>query len=227
MIVWGQRMHLRLLLRLLCCFCCMGIALTQSCRAKWEEGQSDKTTLRLSCRPKRAEERSDPTLKRSHLASFVAPYARGALMRYGLPLLPRGAAVAVQDSPVFRNFIDLLGDHPLDQAFRECNAGNNPGDYGERNCIAAFLEKWEVELALTYKLLYEYCSPGPSGKKIKAAQRQWEKFRKAEFAFIEGQYEGVDGTMYEWFVSQQKLTLVRERAIVLGNYYLRLKADRD
>lgn len=135
--------------------------------------------------------------------------------------------VAVQDSPVIRTFWGILGNQPLDKAFLKCLEDNEPGDYGERLCLYESLAYWEKELALSYKLLYQYCSRGPSGKKLKTAQRQWEKFRKAEFTFIEGQYQGLEGTMYERFTTQQKLLIVRERAILLGNYYLQLKADRD
>lgn len=135
---------------------------------------------------------------------------------------------AVSNEQVARySFWDELGDHPLDVELKNC-VDENPGSSGVRTCLAESLERWEEELSRIIRLLDEsQFLDSASLKQIKTSQLNWGKFKETEFAFIEAQYAGEKGTMYERIITQEKLIVVRHRTLELTGYYQVLAAERE
>ena len=121
----------------------------------------------------------------------------------------------------------LVGDrHPLDIAYRECIVAEGPGDYAIRYCLQVSLDDWEKELGRSYDALLHMLPPNSaSAKQLKHTQKLWEKFRKTEFSWIEMQNSRIEGTMYEQIMLEEKLAIVRERALQIFWYQQRLEAD--
>ena len=159
------------------------------------------------------------------LIGFASGWAAASVH---LPFEPVAAGCTVPmrvDSPRVAGFWER-SDHPLDIAYRECIVAEGPGDYAIRYCLQVSLDDWEKELGRSYDALLHMLPPNSaSAKQLKHTQKLWEKFRKAEFAWIEMQNSKIEGTMYEQIMLEEKLAIVRERALQLFWYQRRLEAD--
>ncbi len=131
------------------------------------------------------------------------------------------------DSPRIAGFWER-SDHPLDLAFQKCAGVEGAGDYTIRLCLLSSLTDWEKELMRSYDaLMYTLAPTSASAKQLKRTQKQWERFRKTEFAWIETKYNGLNGTMYQKWITIEQLMIVRERALLLSDYRARIAADTE
>jgi uncharacterized protein YecT (DUF1311 family) len=77
--------------------------------------------------------------------------------------------------------------------------------------------EWDKLLNKNYQALMKRLSKEEQTQ-LKASQREWIKFRDAEFDFNENFWGGFDGTMYRVFSPSFRSDFVRGRAIQLGSY---------
>jgi len=82
--------------------------------------------------------------------------------------------------------------------------------------------EWDKELNKNYQALMKRLKKDEQAK-LKASQRQWIKYRDAEFDFNGKFWSSFDGTARTVFASSFRSDFVRDRALQLG-YYL---ADLD
>lgn len=110
----------------------------------------------------------------------------------------------------------VADEHPLDKELRQCK-DENPANLGVRDCIAKFLEKWDSELNRLYKELRN--TPSETLKSsLKSSQLAWISFRDKEYAYIEAQFDGMEGSMYPNIILARKMNIVRARAMELYDY---------
>lgn len=127
------------------------------------------------------------------------------------------------DTPVVPVSSELPSDmtteekHPIDLALDECMSAN-PSNLGIRQCLVEANEKWDQELNRLYKALMNMCGEA-DGAKLKAAQRAWLKYRDLEYAFIEAQFEGMEGSMYPNIIITEKMAVLRHRVLELTTYH--------
>lgn len=113
-----------------------------------------------------------------------------------------------------------LGDrHPIDLLVRRCL------DLDETTsaiigCYVMGREHWDKELNRVYAALLASLDEDHKGP-VRAAQRQWLKFRDAEFAALDAVYDR-DGTLWRIVGSKRRTELVRERVQTLSL----LRSDR-
>lgn len=112
--------------------------------------------------------------------------------------------------------------HPIDVAFEDClNNENNYSTTGTVNCTQDAYDAWDKELNSVYKKLMKEL---PTNEKaaLKKAQVEWIKFRDLEFKNIDSIYDLFSGTMYIPMRLNEKMELVRRRAMQLDGYLLLL-----
>lgn len=107
-----------------------------------------------------------------------------------------------------------------DGKYQECLSDkNNLTTAGITNCTNQAAEDWDTELNKIYKELLSKLTP--EGKQsLKAAQRQWIKFRDKEYQFISDMYNRIkfQGTMYIPVRAKEVLTVTKRRALKLKGY---------
>ena len=86
------------------------------------------------------------------------------------------------------------------------------------------MKEWDKLLNENYRALMQKLSQEEQNK-LRAAQREWIKYRDLEFAFNETYWDGFHGTMYITRSTAYQWMFVRERALRLG-YYLEDLAER-
>ena len=119
-------------------------------------------------------------------------------------------------------------EHYLDKEYQKCLQGNL-GNLGERRCHSEFEDKWDKEMNRLYvhliKLIEMHMNPIHGDEAIdsitltnfKTAQRQWLKYRDAEFKLISKIYDR-KGSMYYTLSAYRRMNFVRARAIELMYY---------
>ncbi len=90
---------------------------------------------------------------------------------------------------------------------------------GQRKCMFEAQKDWDTELNKYYKLLLNKL-PEKAVKTLIDAQRNWIKFRDAEFLYINEYYFGVkQGTMFHIVAEEKRKEIIEARANELKEYY--------
>lgn len=119
-----------------------------------------------------------------------------------LLLLP--ATVCAQDSP----------RHPIDKALAACTE-KEPHTAGMVKCNEDAHKKWNQELNKNYQTLMRRLKP--AGKQLlKSSQLSWITYRNNEFSLIDDVYDELQGTMYIPMRYEEKMQIVRQRALALS-----------
>ena len=106
--------------------------------------------------------------------------------------------------------------HPIDKAFDACTE-KDPSTGGMVMCIDTAYKKWDQELNKNYRALMAQLNP--AGKQaLKTAQLGWVAYRDKEFKLIDSIYDTLEGSMYVPMRYDQKMQIVRHRALALATY---------
>ena len=130
------------------------------------------------------------------------------LIRYGLLLL----------SLLLPTFVYAQEEqkHPIDKALEICT-DKNPSTAGMVNCTDAAYKKWDQELNKNYRTLMARLKP--AGKQLlRSAQLSWITYRDNEFKLIDSIYDGIQGTMYIPMRIDEKMQIVKQRALALASH---------
>lgn len=130
------------------------------------------------------------------------------IIRYSLLLLSLllPAIVCAQEPP----------KHPIDKALEICTE-KNPATGGMVNCNEIAYKKWDQELNKNYQTLMSKLKP--AGKQLlKSAQLSWITYRDNEFKLIDSIYDDIPGTMYIPMRIEEKMQIVKQRALALSSH---------
>ena len=106
--------------------------------------------------------------------------------------------------------------HPIDKALEICT-DKNPSTAGMVTCTDAAYKKWDQELNKNYRTLMAKLKP--AGKQLlKSAQLSWITYRDNEFKLIDSIYDGIQGTMYIPMRIDEKMQIVKQRALALASH---------
>jgi len=84
-------------------------------------------------------------------------------------------------------------------------------------CTDAAYKKWDQELNKNYRTLMARLKP--AGKQLlKSAQLSWITYRDSEFKLIDSIYDGIQGTMYIPMRIDEKMQIVKQRALALASH---------
>jgi uncharacterized protein YecT (DUF1311 family) len=101
--------------------------------------------------------------------------------------------------------------HPIDEALDICTE-KDPSTAGMVRCTDIAFKKWDQELNKNYQTLMSKFKP--VGKQLlKSAQLSWIAYRDNEFKLIDSIYDGIQGTMYIPMRIDEKLQIVKQRAL--------------
>jgi uncharacterized protein YecT (DUF1311 family) len=104
--------------------------------------------------------------------------------------------------------------HPIDKALELC-IEKDPSTAGMVGCTDVAYKKWDQELNKNYQSLMSKLKP--SGKQLlKQSQLSWITFRDNEFRLIDSLYDDLQGTMYIPMRYDEKMELVKRRALTLA-----------
>lgn len=112
--------------------------------------------------------------------------------------------------------------HPIDIKLEDC-LEENYSTSGMMDCTNEALTAWESELDKNYKQIQSVL--GDAGKTaMKDSQKKWEEFKTKEFAMIDAMYMTVvkktgGGTMYKLIGINQKLQVIKNRALEIKGHY--------
>ena len=121
-------------------------------------------------------------------------------------LLPAAASDARQEQP----------EHSIDKTMGVC-VDKDPSTAGMTQCIFTAAEAWDKELNKNYNRLM--AKLGAKQKQtLKAAQLEWIKYRDAEYKLIDDVYFGLQGSMYVPMRAEDRLRVVKKRALELASY---------
>ena len=129
-------------------------------------------------------------------------------IRYGLLLLSLllPTIVSAQETP----------KHPIDAALDVCTE-KDPSTAGMVRCTDIAYKKWDQELNKSYRTLMSRLKPADK-LLLKSAQLSWISFRDNEFRLIESIYDKIQGTMYIPMRIDEKMQIVKQRALALANH---------
>lgn len=122
-----------------------------------------------------------------------------------LALLASAAAAEEKEAP-----------HAIDAAYEVCN-DKDPSTAGMLACAAGAEAAWDKELNAAYRELVSSLK-GKSLEALREAQRAWVAQRDKEFALQETVHEQLQGTMWGPVMADQRVTLVKNRALQLRAY---------
>ena len=106
--------------------------------------------------------------------------------------------------------------HPIDKALEVCT-DKDPSTAGMVRCTEAAYKKWDQELNKNYRTLMARLKP--AGKQLlKSAQLSWITYRDNEFKLIDSIYDGIQGTMYIPMRIDEKMQIVKQRALALASH---------
>ena len=105
--------------------------------------------------------------------------------------------------------------HPIDRALEICTE-KNPTTGGMVTCNDVAYKQWDQELNKTYRTLMSKLKP--AGKPLlRSAQLSWIRYRDNEFKLIDSIYDNIQGTMYIPMRIEEKMQIVKERALALAS----------
>lgn len=106
--------------------------------------------------------------------------------------------------------------HPIDEALEICTE-KDPSTAGMVRCTDIGYKKWDQELNKNYRTLMSKLKP--AGKQLlKSAQLSWVTYRDAEFKLIDSIYDDIQGTMYISMRIDEKMQIVKQRALALASH---------
>lgn len=103
--------------------------------------------------------------------------------------------------------------HPIDKALDVCTE-KNPTTGAMVECVEIAHKKWDTELNKNYQALLRKLKPAGKQQLI-TSQRSWIVFRDNEFKLIDSIYDEVPGTMYIPMRYEEKMEIVKRRALAL------------
>lgn len=106
--------------------------------------------------------------------------------------------------------------HPIDIALDKC-MDKNPSTQGMVGCLDDAYKKWDAELNKNYKALSLKLNAKQKAALL-AAQRKWIEYRDLEFKAQSSVYETMEGTMYQPMAINDRLEVVKKRALDLRSY---------
>lgn len=121
------------------------------------------------------------------------------------PALAQSTAAEPKDQP-----------HPIDAAYEACNV-KDPSTAGMLACAGKVEEAWDKELNAAYRELAGVLK-GKSLEALRQAQRAWLAQRDKEHALHEAIHGELQGTMWGPVMADQRVTLVKTRALQLRAY---------
>ncbi len=107
-------------------------------------------------------------------------------------------------------------DHAIDKALGVC-IEKDPSTAGMVRCIDIAYINWDKELNKNYQTAMSKLKPAEKAA-LKAAQLEWLKYRDAEFKLLDTIYSKLQGTMYIHMRLDQRMQLVRQRALALASH---------
>src|ERR1044072_2519492 len=106
--------------------------------------------------------------------------------------------------------------HPIDKALDICTE-KDPSTAGMVRGTDVAYKKWDQELNKNYRTLIARLKP--AGKQLlKSAQLSWIAYRNNEFKLIDSTYDGIQGTMYIPMRIDEKMQIVKQRALALAGH---------
>ena len=130
------------------------------------------------------------------------------LLRYSLLLVSLFLPIIVcaQETP----------KHPIDKALEICTE-KDPTNAGTVNCTNIAYKKWDQELNKNYRTLMSKLKP--AGKPLlKSGQLSWIRYRDNEFKLIDSIFDDIPGTMYISMRIDEKMRIVKQRALALASH---------
>ena len=106
--------------------------------------------------------------------------------------------------------------HPIDIALDKC-MDKNPSTHGTVGCLDEAYKKWDAELNKNYKALTLKMDAKQKAALL-AAQRKWIEYRDLEFKFQSALYATMEGTMYQPMAVNDRMEVVKKRALDLKSY---------
>jgi uncharacterized protein YecT (DUF1311 family) len=154
-----------------------------------------------------------------------------AIARRLLVGLLLSAAVLAANGPVFgsdkpkENAENSGGpdvSYPLDGFLDECLDQPNHGSTASQvECTNQAAQRWDEQMNQDYQRLASHLPPKEQAL-LQNAQRSWLRYRDADQLLIDAAYEMTKGTMYVPMQAYSHLRLIRERSLVLKNYFTAL-----
>jgi uncharacterized protein YecT (DUF1311 family) len=106
--------------------------------------------------------------------------------------------------------------HPIDEALDICTE-KDPSTAGMVRCTDIAYKKWDQELNKNYQTLMSKFKPAGKGL-LKSAQLSWIAYRDNEFKLIDNIYDAIQGTMYIPMRIDEKMQIVKQRALALASH---------
>lgn len=104
--------------------------------------------------------------------------------------------------------------HAIDKALEACTE-KDPSNGGVITCTETAYKKWDQELNKNYQTLMRRSKP--AGKQLlKSPQLSWITYRNNEFRLIDNIYDELQGTMYIPMRYEEKMQILRQRALALS-----------
>jgi uncharacterized protein YecT (DUF1311 family) len=123
--------------------------------------------------------------------------------------------IVLSFTPVFSYAGDEESD-PIDQKLEEC-IKKNFSTAGMNSCSNAAYEEWDKLLNDVYKKLLSKLAKD-AREALKNSQREWIKYRDAEFRFVNAYYDGFQGSVWTNLNHGDHVNLIRARALKLKSY---------
>jgi uncharacterized protein YecT (DUF1311 family) len=111
--------------------------------------------------------------------------------------------------------------HPIDIWLEHC-INSNPTTAGMNTCVAGATIKWDKEMNKVYKELMPRLTVKQKTA-LKKSQVAWLKFRDEEFNFLDNFYSDFQGTMWSNILMGEKLSILKQRTLMLQVYLQNLK----
>ncbi len=111
--------------------------------------------------------------------------------------------------------------HPIDKILASC-IDKDSSTAGMTNCTYVAYDMWDKELNKYYNELMRQL-PSKDKQVLKAAQKEWIEYRDKEFRLIDQIYARLKGTMYIPMRVNNRLGIVKQRALQLKAYSDSLK----
>jgi uncharacterized protein YecT (DUF1311 family) len=119
---------------------------------------------------------------------------------------------------------DAAETHPIDKKYDAC-LNKNGSTAGMVQCADEAYKAWDAELNKNFKLLMAKLNKTEQTQ-FKTAQVAWLAFRDKEFALSDALYGSLQGTMYIPMSVDNKLKIVRARALEMAGYLEVLEMGR-
>ncbi len=114
----------------------------------------------------------------------------------------------------------------IDRRLQDClDSSANHTTIGMSECIQKATVLWDAELNRHYQELLQVLS-GDQKKQLRAAQRQWIRYRDQELEFSNNLYYDMGGSMWIPVAAERRLQLTKQRALELAGYLENLRMGR-